>query len=85
MWIMWNVRSSAFGQVYRVPTCGEADLLVTLGELDVEVGDECVDIIIPLDLQTDGWSEGQVLWLHRVDVYLLKKTKQVLLNTHFNY
>lgn len=79
--------SSALGQDYMIPTCGEACFLVTLCELDVEVGDQCMDIVVSLDLQADGWGEGQVLWLHCVDIHLLKKTKQVLLNTytHLDY
>lgn len=40
--------------VYRIPTCGEAGFLVTFGELDVEVGYKCMDIVIPLDVQVDG-------------------------------
>lgn len=35
-------------------TCGEASLLVTLGELDVEVGDKSVNVVISLDLQAKG-------------------------------
>ena len=35
-------------------TSGEAGLLVTLGELDVEIGDQGVDVIVALDLQTEG-------------------------------
>lgn len=35
-------------------TRGEASLLVTLGELDVEVGDQGVDVVVALDLQTEG-------------------------------
>lgn len=54
-------------------TRGEAGLLVTLGELDVEVGDQCVDVIVPLDLQAEVGCEGQVLALHRVDVHLLHR------------
>lgn len=54
-----------------LPTSGEAGLLVTLGELDVEVGDQGVDVIVPLDLQAEGRREGQVLRLHGVDVHFL--------------
>lgn len=45
--------------VYRVREClgertgGETSLLVTLGELDVEVGDQSVDVVVPLDLQAE--------------------------------
>lgn len=52
-------------------TGGEAGLLVTLGEVDVEIGDQGVDVVVPLDLQAEGCGEGQVLWLHRVDVHFL--------------
>jgi len=45
---------------------------VTLGELNVEVRDESVNIVVPLNLQTEGRGERQVLRLHRVDVHLLK-------------
>lgn len=44
---------------------------MTLGELDVEVGDHGVDIVVPLDLQAEGRGERQVLRLHRVDVHFL--------------
>lgn len=56
-------------------TCRETRLLVTLGELDGEVGDERVDVVVPLDLQAEGGGEGQVLWLHCVDVHFLLDTK----------
>lgn len=46
---------------------------MTLGELDVEIGDQGVDIVVALDLQAEGRAEGQVLCLHRVNVHLLKK------------
>lgn len=52
-------------------TRGEAGLLVTLGEFNVEVGDQRVDVIVPLDLQAEVGCEGQVLALHRVDIHLL--------------
>lgn len=61
-------------------TSGKPSLLVTLGELDVEVGDQGVDVIVALDLQTEGWGEGQVLCLHSVDVYFLRKKKN---SVHF--
>lgn len=57
-------------------TRGEAGLLVTLGELDVEVGDQRVDVIVPLDLQAEVGGEGQVLALHRVDIHLLHRVGQ---------
>ncbi len=57
-------------------TSGEASLFVTLGELDIEVGDQGVDVIVALDLQTEGWREGQVLRLHSVDIHFLKKKKK---------
>lgn len=46
---------------------------MTLGELDVEVGHQGVDVVVALDLQAEGRGEGQVLWLHRVDVHFLGK------------
>lgn len=55
----------------RLLTRGEARLLVTLGELDVEVGHQGVDVVVALDLQAEGRGEGQVLRLHRVDVHFL--------------
>lgn len=54
-----------------VITSGEAGLLVTLGELHVEIGDQRVDVVVPLNLQAEGRGERQVLRLHRVDVHLL--------------
>lgn len=51
---------------------------MTLGEFDIEVGDQSMDVIIPLDLQTEGGGEGQFLWLHRVDVHFLRKDEQSL-------
>lgn len=51
---------------------------MTAGELDVEVGDQSVDVIVPLHLEAERRGEGQVLRLHRVDVHLLKKqTRQI--------
>lgn len=44
---------------------------MTLGELDVEVGDQRVDVVVPLDLQAERRREREVLRLHRVDVHLL--------------
>lgn len=44
---------------------------MTARELDVEVGDEGVNVIIPLHLQAEGRGEGQVVDLHRVYVHLL--------------
>lgn len=49
---------------------------MTAGELDVEVGDQSVDVVVPLHLQAERRGEGQVLCLHCVDVHLLKT------NTH---
>ena len=31
----------------------ETSLLVTLSELNVEVGDQCMDVVVPLDLQAE--------------------------------
>lgn len=55
-------------------TGGEADPLVAAGELDVEVGDQSVDVVVPLHLKAERRGEGQVVHLHRVDVHLLKHT-----------
>lgn len=50
---------------------------MTLGELDVEISDQGVDVVVALDLQAEGRGEGQVLCLHRVNVHFLEnKTKQ---------
>lgn len=57
-------------------TGGEPSPLVTASELDVEVGDQSVDVVIPLHLQAEWWGEGQVLQLHRVNVHLLRKQLQ---------
>lgn len=54
---------------------------MTAGELYVEVGDQSVDVVIPLHLQAEGWGEGQVLDLHRVYVHLLKKESMTLVKT----
>ena len=51
--------------------CGEADPLVALCELDVEVGDEGLHVIVPLDLQVEGGGEGDVRLRARLDVDLL--------------
>lgn len=34
-------------------TSGEASLLVTLGELYVKIGDQCVDVVVSLDLEAE--------------------------------
>lgn len=52
-------------------TGGEAGPLVTAGELDVEVGNKCVNVVVALHLQAERGGEGQVVRLHRVDVHLL--------------
>lgn len=59
-------------------TSGEAGLLVTLGELHVEIGDQGVDVVIPLDLQAERRGERQVVGLHRVDVHLLRAQSRFL-------
>lgn len=56
-------------------TGGEASPLVTASKLDVEVGDQSMDVVVPLHLQAEWRSEGQVLCLHCVDVHLLNKRK----------
>lgn len=61
-------------------TSGETSLFVTLGELDVEVRNQRVDVVISLDLQAERWGKTEVLHLHRVDIHFLqegnKKHKQ---------
>lgn len=52
-------------------TSREAGPLVAAGELNIEVGDQGMDIVVPLDLQTERRREGQIVYLHRVDVHLL--------------
>ena len=69
--LAWCSSGCLGGVVVECVTSGETRLLVTLGELDVEVGDQRVDVVVPLDLQAEGRGEGQVLGLHRVDVHLL--------------
>ena len=69
--LAWCSSGCLGGVVVECVTSGETGLLVTLGELDVEVGDQRVDVVVPLDLQAEGGGEGQVLGLHRVDVHLL--------------
>lgn len=57
-------------------TCREASLFMTLCELYIEVGDQGVDVVVPLDLQTEGGREGQFFCLYCVDVYLLRQDKR---------
>jgi hypothetical protein len=52
-------------------TSGEASPLVAASEFNVEVGDQGVDVVVPLHLQTERRGERQVVYLHRVDVHLL--------------
>ena len=44
---------------------------MALGELDVEVGDESLHVVVPLDLQVEGRGEGDVLLRAGLDVDLL--------------
>lgn len=44
---------------------------MTLGELHVEIGDQRVDVVVPLNLQAERRGKRQVLRLHCVDVHLL--------------
>lgn len=55
-------------------TGGETGPLVAAGELNVEVGDQGVDVVVPLHLQAERRGEAQVLQLHSVDVHLLENT-----------
>lgn len=41
------------GLSVRHLTGGKTSLFMTLGKLDVEVGDQCMDVVIPLDLQAE--------------------------------
>lgn len=43
------------------------------GELDVEVGNQRVDVVVPLHLEAEWGRERQVFGLHCVDVHLLDK------------
>lgn len=69
--VLWPV--SAYCTVL---TGGEAGPLVAAGELDVEVGDQGVDVVVPLHLQAERGGEAQVLQLHSVDVHLLEKHRR---------
>lgn len=62
-------------QVEETLTGGEAGPLMTTCELDIEVGDQGVDVVVPLHLQTERRGEGQVLDLNRVDVHFLGDTQ----------
>ena len=53
-------------------TCGKSHFLVALGKLDIEIGDQGVDVVVALYLQAEGRREGQLLRLHRVNVHLLQ-------------
>ena len=55
-------------------TSGEACALVAFGELDVEEGDESLDVVVAATLQVERSRECEVRLLHRVDVYLLTNT-----------
>lgn len=52
-------------------TGGEASLLVTFGELHVEIGDQRVDVVVPLNLQAERRGKRQILRLHCVDIHFL--------------
>lgn len=61
----------------------EAGPLVASGKLDVEVGHQCMHVVIPLHLQAEGGGEGQVLHLDCVDVHLLPNgSAQSVLRAH---
>lgn len=53
-------------------TGGEASPLVAASELDVEVGNQSMNVVVSFNLQAEWWGEGQVLQLHCVDVHLLE-------------
>ena len=44
---------------------------MTLGELDVEVGDQGLHVVVALDLQVEGGGEGDVLLRAGLNVNLL--------------
>ena len=48
---------------------------VTLGELDVEIGDEGLHVVVALYLQVEGGGEGDVLLSARLDVDLLDQAR----------
>ena len=50
---------------------GEANSLVALGELDIEVGDQGLHAVVALDLQVEGGGEGDVLLCAGLDVNIL--------------
>ena len=47
---------------------------MTLGELNVEVGDQGLHVVVALDLQMEGRGEGDVLLGTGLDVDLLDQT-----------
>lgn len=81
----WSVSNGVKGELpSEALTRGEAGLLVTLGELNVEVGDQRVDVIVPLNLQAEVRCEGQVLALHSVDVHLLHRVDKTRQTPHIS-
>ena len=50
---------------------GEANSLVALGELNVEVGDQRLHVVVAFDLQVEGGGEGYVLLRAGLDINLL--------------
>ena len=56
-------------------TGGESCALVAFGELDVEEGDESLDVVVATTLQMERGGECEVRLLHRVDVYLLTNSR----------
>ena len=51
--------------------CADASSLVAAGELDVEVGHQCMHVAVRLHLQAEGGSDGQVFHIDRGDVHFL--------------
>ena len=66
-----STTSQAFGQL----TCAEAHALVTLGELDVEVCDEGLDVVVAAHLEAEGRREGQLLLGDGGQVNLLQEAR----------
>ncbi|RUS33573.1 hypothetical protein BC938DRAFT_471062 [Jimgerdemannia flammicorona] len=57
--------------VLRVRARGEPDGLVASGEADVKPADEGVDVVVARRRQSEGCPEGEVGFLHRLDINFL--------------
>ena len=58
--------------------------LVTFGELDVEVGDECVNVVVSVGTEFEVGRPSQVLYLHRMNVHThdLRRTRDNGIGIH---